>query len=123
MFGTTTPYLAAIGTLMYLVYCTRPNIAFVVIYWLNLKLSQQTSLGCCQTNHAIPQGHIGSKIVYRVEEDSDIKGYVGACYLSNPHQGKSHTSRSNTLEVTEVESCSHQRRSNQAHITNGFFHS
>jgi hypothetical protein len=75
-----------------LVGCTRSDIAFAVnvLARFGAKLTKRL-VEWCQTYHAIPQTHGGSRLFNIVREDSNIKGYVDVGYVSVPHQGKSHT--------------------------------
>lgn len=54
--GPNTPYLIAIGALMYFDSCSRLDFAFVVNYWLGVVLSPQNGKGKVSiTYNAIPQ--------------------------------------------------------------------
>ena len=90
--GPEVSYLSAIGALMYLANCTRPDIAFLINllagycsaptlrHWNGVKhvlhyLHGTTDLGLFYSNKSNPQ----------------LVGYVDAGYLSDPHKGRSQT--------------------------------
>ncbi|XP_059627169.1 secreted RxLR effector protein 161-like [Cornus florida] len=90
--GPEVPYLSAIGTLMYLGNCTRPDIAFAVNllawysstparrHWNGVKhimryLRETTDMGLFYARKLKPQ----------------LIGYADAGYLSDPHTARSQT--------------------------------
>jgi len=90
--GSEVPYLSAIGALMYLANCTRPNIAFAVNllarfsscptkrHWKGIKhifryIRGTSDLGLFYSNNTKPV----------------FLGYADAWYLSDPHNGISQT--------------------------------
>jgi hypothetical protein len=90
--GSEVPYLSAIGALMYLANCTRPDIAFAVNllarfssrptkrHWKGIKhifryLRGTSDLGLFYSNNTKPV----------------LLGYADAGYLSDPHNAKSQT--------------------------------
>ena len=92
LLGPEVPYLSAIGALMYIANCTRPDIAFAVNllarhsatptrhHWAGVKnifryLNGTKDLG----------------FLYRHNQDKTIIGYTDAGYLSDPHDAKSQT--------------------------------
>ena len=90
--GPETPYLAAIGVLMYLANCTRPDIAFAVNLLARFS-ARPTNRHWNGVKHILRylKGIEDLGLFYKVGEDSNIKGYVDAGYLSNPHKEKSQT--------------------------------
>jgi hypothetical protein len=90
--GPETPYLAAIGALMYLANCTRPNIAFAVNLLARFN-AKPTKRHWNDVKHILRyiKGTEDLRLFYKVGEDSNIKGYVDACYLFDPLKGKSQT--------------------------------
>jgi hypothetical protein len=88
--GPHYPYLSAIGALMYLANCTRPNIAFAV----NLLARHSAAL---TKRHWTGVKHIlryvnGTRdlgLFFQRNLDSNIIGYTDAGYLSDPHNGRS----------------------------------
>jgi hypothetical protein len=89
--GPEVPYLSAIGALMYLANCTRPDISFAV----NL-LARYSST-------PIKRHWNGVKHIFRYlrgttkmglfycGSNSQLIGYADAGYLSDPHKGRSQT--------------------------------
>ncbi|KAJ1265131.1 hypothetical protein BS78_08G055800 [Paspalum vaginatum] len=90
--GPKVPYLSAIGALMYLANCTRPDIAFAMNllarhsaaptkrHWTDVKdvlryLDGTKDLG----------------LYFEINQDPTITGYTDACYLSDPHNARSQT--------------------------------
>lgn len=100
---------------MHLANCIRPNIAFAdnllvgfrakptKWYWNDVKLILRYLKGIEDLG-----------LSYGVRGDSNIKGYMYACHLFDPHQRKCqhmlcfpHTRGNNILEVNKVESRNH----------------
>lgn len=90
--GSEVPYLSAIGALMYLANCTRPDIAFAV----NL-LARFSS---CPTNRhwkgikhifRYIRGTSNLGLFYSNNTKPVLLGYADAGYLSDPHNAKSQT--------------------------------
>src|SRR6266540_956411 len=92
LLGPEVPYLSAIGALVYITNCTRPDIAFAVNllaqhsaaptrrHWAGVKnifryLNDTKDLG----------------LFYRHDQDKTIIGYTDAGYLSDPHNARSQT--------------------------------
>ena len=88
--GPEVPYLSAIGSLMYLAYCTRPNIAFSVNllvryssastrrYWNGVKYV--LCYLCGTTN---------MRLFYPNNSNPQLVVYVDASYLFDPHKVRS----------------------------------
>ncbi|KAL5542384.1 hypothetical protein UlMin_010094 [Ulmus minor] len=90
--GPEVPYLSAIGALMYLANCTRPDIAFAV----NLLARFSSSLTRRHWNgikHIFRylQGTIDLGLFYPNESKKGLIGYADAGHLSDPHKARSQT--------------------------------
>ena len=91
--GPEVPYLSAIGALMYLANCTRPDIAFAVNllarysaaptrrHWVGVKTILRYLQGTIDLGLFFPKNH-----------DLTMVGYADAGYRSDPHNVKSQTS-------------------------------
>src|SRR3954469_3001984 len=90
--GPEFPYLSAVGALMYLANCTRPDIAFAV----NL-LARYSSDPTNRHWKGIKdvfrylQGTKDLGLSYRRNQDLSLVGYADVGYLSDPHTSKSQT--------------------------------
>ena len=90
--GPEVPYLSAIGALMYLANCTRPDIVFAVNllarysatptrrHWVGVKTILRYLRGTQDLGLWFPKN-----------QDPSMVGYVDACYMSNPHNARSQT--------------------------------
>ena len=90
--GPEVPYLSAIGALMYLANCTRPDIAFAVNllarysaaptrrHWVGVK-----------TVLRYLQGTQDLGLFYKRNQDLTMVGYADAGHMSDPHNARSHT--------------------------------
>ena len=88
--GLETPYLATIGALMYLKNYTKLDIAFVIN--LLARFGAKPTKRHWNTVKHILRYLKGTKdlwLFYKVGDGSNIKRYVDAGYISNPHKGKS----------------------------------
>ena len=88
--GPKVIYLSAIGALLYLSNCTRPDIAFAV----NLLVRFSASLTRRHWNdikHIFRylQGSQDLGLLYTRNQDMTLVGYSDAGYMSNPHNAKS----------------------------------
>ena len=79
MLGPEIPYLSVISALMYLVNCTRPDIAFAV------NLLARHSADPTRSHWT------GAKCILRYLNDTKDLGYTDAGYLSDLHNRKSQT--------------------------------
>ncbi|KAL5549013.1 hypothetical protein UlMin_004244 [Ulmus minor] len=88
--GPEVPYLSAIGALMYLANCTRPDIAFVVNLLARFS-SSPTRRHWNGIKHIFRylQGTIDLGLFYPNESKNGLIGYADAGYLSNPHKARS----------------------------------
>jgi hypothetical protein len=86
------PYLSAIGTLMYLANCTRPDIAFSVNL-LSRYNSAPTRRHWNGVKHVLRylRGTTDMRLFYSKGSNSQLVGYADACFLSDPHKGRSQT--------------------------------
>ena len=89
--GLETPYLVAIGVLMYIENFTRRDIAFAVnlLAKFSAKPTKRHRNGVKNILQYI-KGTEDLGLFYKVGEDSNIKGYVNASYLFDSHIGKSY---------------------------------
>jgi hypothetical protein len=90
--GPEFPYLSAIGALMYLANCTRPDIAFAVN--LLARFSSEPTNRHWKGIKDIFRYLQGTKdlgLFYRRNQDLTLVGYADAGYLSDPHTCKSQT--------------------------------
>jgi hypothetical protein len=90
--GPGVPYLSAIGALMYVANCTRPDIAFAVNllarhianrtrrHWVGVK----TILRYLNSTHDLG-------LFFPKNQDLRLVGYADAGYLSDPHNARSQT--------------------------------
>jgi hypothetical protein len=90
--GLEVPYLSAIGALMYLANCTRPNIAFAVnlLARYNAALTRRRWVGV-KTILRYLQGTQDLGLWFLKNQVSTMVGYVDAGYMSNPHNARSQT--------------------------------
>ena len=90
--GSEVPYLSAIGALMYLANCTRPNIVFAVNL-LARHSAMSTRRHWASIKHILHylQGIVDLGLYYPRDQDKTLLGYSDAGYLSNPHNVRSQT--------------------------------
>ncbi|BBG93090.1 transposable element gene [Prunus dulcis] len=92
--GPEVPYLSAIGALLYLAQCTRPDISFSVNLLARYS-SAPTRRHWTGINHVLRylRGTTDMGLFYSSESTNaqSIIGYADAGYLSDPHQGRSQT--------------------------------
>ncbi|XP_059654912.1 secreted RxLR effector protein 161-like [Cornus florida] len=103
LLGPEVLYLSAIGALMYLANCIRPDIAFSV----NL-LARYSSAPTCKHWNEIKhilryfRSTIDMGLFYSKESNSQLIGYVDAGYLSDPHKTHSQTGYVFTRSSTAI---------------------
>ncbi|CAL2237733.1 unnamed protein product [Prunus armeniaca] len=92
LLGPEVPYLSAIGALMYLANCTRPDIAFYVNL-LSRYSSAPTKRHWNGVKHILRylRGTTDMGLFYSRGSKSQIVGYADAGYLSDPHKARSQT--------------------------------
>jgi hypothetical protein len=90
--GPKVPYLGAIGALMYITNCTRPNIAFAVnlLARYNAAPTQRHWAGV-KNIFIYLTGTIDLGLFYKINQDKPLIGYSDAGYLSDPHEARSQT--------------------------------
>ncbi|WJZ98775.1 hypothetical protein VitviT2T_017282 [Vitis vinifera] len=92
LLGPEVPYLSAIGALMYLANCTRPDIAFSVNLLARYS-SSPTRRHWNGIKHILRylRGTTDMGLFYSRESKQQLLGYADAGYLSDPHKGRSQT--------------------------------
>ena len=90
--GPEVPYMSAIGALMYLANCTRPDIAFSVNL-LSRYSSAPTQRHWKGIKHIFRylRGTVDLGLFYSNGSKSQLIGYADAGYLSDPHKARSQT--------------------------------
>ena len=90
--GLEFPYLSAIGALMYLANCTRPDIAFAVNLLARHSAAPTKRHWTGVKNiFRYLQGTKDLGLFYRKNQDMTLIGYCDAGYLSDPHNARSQT--------------------------------
>ncbi|KAL5539885.1 hypothetical protein UlMin_042920 [Ulmus minor] len=94
--GPEVPYLSAIGALMYLANCTRPDIAFAVNLLARFS-SSPTRRHWNGIKHIFRylQGTIDLGLFYPNESKNGLIGYADASHLSNLHKARSSNNAAN----------------------------
>ena len=92
LLGPEVPYLSAIGALMYLANCTRPNIAFPVNL-LVMYSSAPTRRHWKGIQHILRylSGTTDMSLFYSNKSKEKLLGYADVGYLSDPHKARSQT--------------------------------
>jgi len=92
IFGPYVPYLSAIGALMNLANCTRPDIAFLVNLLARYS-SVPTQKRWNGIKHVLPYlcGMTDLGLFYPKGSNPQLIGYANADYLSGPHKSRSQT--------------------------------
>ncbi|KAM2708614.1 hypothetical protein FF1_045210 [Malus domestica] len=97
------PYLSAIGTLLYLAQCARPDISFAVNllarysnaptrrHWTGVKDIFRYLKGTTDLGLFYPYESSSDAAPYAHRVDSRLVGYADAGYLSDPHKARSQT--------------------------------
>lgn len=90
--GPEVPYLSAIGALMYLANCTRPDISFAVNLLARFS-SSPTKRHWNGIKHIFRylRGTVDLGLFYSNNSKQELIGYADAGYLSDPHKAKSQT--------------------------------
>ncbi|KAI3720027.1 hypothetical protein L6452_20934 [Arctium lappa] len=90
--GPEVPYLSAIGALMYLTNCTRPDISFAVNLLARFS-SSPTKRHWNGIKHIFRylRGTVDLGLFYSNNSKEDLIGYADAGYLSDPHKARSQT--------------------------------
>ena len=92
LLGPEEPYLSAIGALMYLANCTRPDIAFSVNLLARYS-SSATRRHWKGIQHILRylSGTTDMGLFYSNKSKEKLLGYADAGYLSDPHKARSQT--------------------------------
>ena len=92
LLGPEVPYLSAIGALMYLANCTRPDIAFSVNLLARYS-SAPTRRHWKGIQHILRylSGTTDMNLFYSNKSKEKLLGYANAGYLSYPHKTRSKT--------------------------------
>ncbi|KAD4585160.1 hypothetical protein E3N88_22761 [Mikania micrantha] len=90
--GSEVPYLSAIGALMYLTNCTRPDISFAVNLLARFS-SAPTKRHWNGIKHIFRylRGTTDLGLFYPNDSKEELVGYADASYLSDPHKARSQT--------------------------------
>ncbi|KAD3641863.1 hypothetical protein E3N88_31087 [Mikania micrantha] len=90
--GSEVPYLSAIGALMYLTNCTRPDISFAVNLLARFS-SAPTKRHWNGIKHIFRylRGNTDLGLFYPNDSKEELVGYADAGYLSDPHKARSQT--------------------------------
>ncbi|KAD7477833.1 hypothetical protein E3N88_00969 [Mikania micrantha] len=90
--GSEVPYLSAIGALMYLTNCTRPDISFAVNLLARFS-SAPTKRHWNGIKHIFRylRGTTDLGLFYPNDSKEELVGYADAGYLSDPHKARSQT--------------------------------
>lgn len=103
---TNIPYQEAVGSLMYLAQCTRPDILYAVN-----QLSRYNSnpgmqhWGAVKTLFRYLRGTASMKLVYRKDGDNNINGYSDADWAADVDDRKSTTGYVFTLQGAAISWC------------------
>ena len=92
--GPKVSYLSAVGALMYLANCTRPDIAFAVnLLARHSAAPTKRHWSGVKNIFRYLQGtkDLGLFFQFQKNQDSDMIGYADAGYLSDPHNARSQT--------------------------------
>ena len=84
------PYLSAIGALLYLTQCTRPNIAFSVNLLVRFSSAPTRRHWNC-VKHILRYLRGTTDLGLFYSKESTLKGYADSGYLSDPRKARSQT--------------------------------
>ncbi|XP_049397205.1 secreted RxLR effector protein 161-like [Solanum stenotomum] len=103
LIGDETPYLSAIGELMYIANNTRPDICFAVSLLARFS-SSPAKRHWNGVKHIFRylQGTIDMRLFYSNKSKSELIGYADAGYLSDSHKVRSQTSNLFTYGGTTI---------------------
>lgn len=93
LLGPEVPYMSAIGALMYLAQCTRPDISFSVNLLARYS-SAPTKRHWIGVKHIFRylQGTIDLGLFYPYDSNGfNLEGFADSGFLSDPHKGRSQT--------------------------------
>ena len=101
--GPETPYLSAIGALMYLANCTRPDISFAINLLARFS-SSPTRRHWNGIKHVFRylQGTTDLGLFYPKSSKGQMIGFADAGYLSDPHKARSQTGYVFTIGGTAI---------------------
>ena len=88
LLGPEVPYLSAIGALLYLAQCTRPDIAFSVNLLARFN-SAPTRRHWNGVKHILRYLRGTTDLGLFYSRESTLKGYANFGYLSNSHNARS----------------------------------
>jgi hypothetical protein len=92
LLGPEVPYLSAIGALMYVANCTRPDIAFAVnLLARHSAAPTKRHWAGVKSIFRYLQGTIDLGLFYQFDQDKLIIRYTDVGYLSDPHNARSET--------------------------------
>ncbi|KAK9101196.1 hypothetical protein Scep_024626 [Stephania cephalantha] len=93
LLGPEVPYLSAIGALMYLANCTRPDIAFLCQPTCKIQISSPTRRhwNCVKHIFRYLRGTSDMGLFYSRGVKLNLQGYADAGFLYDPHKARSQT--------------------------------
>lgn len=101
--GPEVPYLCAIGALMYLANCTRPDIAFSVNLLARYSFSPtRRHWNDVKQVHRYLRETSDTSLFYSNDSKAELVGYADAGYLLDPHKTRYQTSYLFTYRDTAI---------------------
>ena len=88
--GPEVPYMSAIGEILYLANCIRPDIVFATNLLASSAPTRKHWDGIKHVFHYF-QGTVDLGLMYFRKSEFSMVGFVDAGYLSDPHQARSQT--------------------------------